>query len=73
MPFIPEDTNGCKQSTGLLMCPCVPSMRPIASNISIKQQDTPHCVLQLLYGITMTRSLIRPIHYAANSFMTQKK
>lgn len=35
MPFIPQDTNGCKQSTGLFMCPCVPSMRPIASNISI--------------------------------------
>lgn len=57
MPFIPEDTNGCKQSTGLLMCPCVPSMRPIASNISIKQlRHAPLCVTASLwyYNDTVT-------------------
>lgn len=35
MPFIRKDTNGCKQSTDLLMCPYVPLRKPITFNISI--------------------------------------
>lgn len=68
MSFIPKDTNGCKQSTDLFMCPCVPPMKPITFNISIATTAKicpivcySFSVILQLYGHSSDLSLLQSI------------